>query len=146
MDLDKGEVKMVVGTWNTTRTRENAPTDNSDEKFGCPCGRSPTGKCIGWHRLSEEGYVDMYAKYQKVPVSEQDEFFKNNKVPKKKTEASLEEAYDAIVMGLGIMAEGLGGDIDPDIIKANPLLEGEIVMGNRDKQKKEKKKPKKKKL
>ena len=21
---------------------------------GCPCGRSPTGVCIGWHALSEE--------------------------------------------------------------------------------------------
>ena len=22
----------------------------------CGCGRSPTGKCIGWHALSEEAY------------------------------------------------------------------------------------------
>lgn len=144
MDLDKGETKMVVGTWNTTRSRENAPINNSDEKFGCPCGRSPIGKCVGWHRLSDTGYVDMFAKWQKESqgfktFKERDEFFENNKVPKKtepskhatdkswentegwnplnkeKTEPSLEEAYDAIVMGLGIMAEGLGGDIDPDI-------------------------------
>ena len=27
------------------------------EQFGkCGCGRSPTGKCIGWHGLTEEGY------------------------------------------------------------------------------------------
>jgi hypothetical protein len=27
------------------------------EDFGrCGCGRSPTGKCIGWHGLSEELY------------------------------------------------------------------------------------------
>ena len=24
----------------------------------CGCGRSPTGKCIGWHALSEEEYQD----------------------------------------------------------------------------------------
>ena len=31
------------------RVKENA------EEFGkCGCGRSPTGKCIGWHGLSEE--------------------------------------------------------------------------------------------
>ena len=24
----------------------------------CGCGRSPTGKCIGWHGLTEEGYMD----------------------------------------------------------------------------------------
>lgn len=22
----------------------------------CPCGRSPTGKCIGWHALTELQY------------------------------------------------------------------------------------------
>jgi len=28
------------------------------EEFGkCGCGRSPTGKCIGWHGLTEEGYA-----------------------------------------------------------------------------------------
>ena len=26
---------------------------------GCPCGRSPTGVCIGWHALSEEKYLEM---------------------------------------------------------------------------------------
>lgn len=30
---------------------------NTDKEFGkCGCGRSPTGKCIGWHGLSEEEY------------------------------------------------------------------------------------------
>ena len=24
----------------------------------CGCGRSPTGRCIGWHGLTEEGYMD----------------------------------------------------------------------------------------
>jgi hypothetical protein len=26
------------------------------KKETCPCGRSPTGKCIGWHGLTEEKY------------------------------------------------------------------------------------------
>jgi hypothetical protein len=27
------------------------------KEFGkCGCGRSPTGKCIGWHGLTEEGF------------------------------------------------------------------------------------------
>ena len=27
------------------------------EQFGkCGCGRSPTGKCCGWHGLTEEGF------------------------------------------------------------------------------------------
>ena len=34
------------------RVKENA------EEFGkCGCGRSPTGKCCGWHGLSEEMYA-----------------------------------------------------------------------------------------
>lgn len=28
----------------------------SDEIGKCGCGRSPTGKCIGWHGLSEAAY------------------------------------------------------------------------------------------
>ena len=30
----------------------------TDKEFGrCGCGRSPTGKCIGWHGLTEEMYA-----------------------------------------------------------------------------------------
>jgi hypothetical protein len=81
----------------------------------------------------------MFAKWQKASqgfktFKERDEFFENNKVPKKdKSELTKEEAFDAIVKGLDIMADGIGGDfdpptgaIDPDLIEANPLLE-EIV-------------------
>ena len=28
----------------------------SNNVNNCGCGRSPTGKCIGWHTLSEEEY------------------------------------------------------------------------------------------
>ena len=30
----------------------------------CGCGRSPTGKCIGWHSLSEEEYQEKLREYQ----------------------------------------------------------------------------------
>ena len=29
----------------------------------CGCGRSPTGKCIGWHALSEEEYINRTEAY-----------------------------------------------------------------------------------
>jgi hypothetical protein len=33
--------------------------------FGkCGCGRSPTGKCIGWHGLTEEQFQERLEKYQ----------------------------------------------------------------------------------
>ena len=39
----------------------------------CSCGRSPTGKCVGWHSLSEEQYqekksVYMLDKHQNRPL------------------------------------------------------------------------------
>jgi len=30
----------------------------------CKCGRSPTGKCIGWHGLSDEEYQKKLKEYQ----------------------------------------------------------------------------------
>ena len=30
----------------------------------CGCGRSPTGKCVGWHDLTEEQYVEKKATYE----------------------------------------------------------------------------------
>ena len=30
----------------------------------CGCGRSPTGRCIGWHALSEEEYQAKSAEYE----------------------------------------------------------------------------------
>ena len=41
------------------RVKENA------EEFGkCGCGRSPTGKCCGWHGLTEEQFQERLEKYQ----------------------------------------------------------------------------------
>ena len=30
----------------------------------CGCGRSPTGKCIGWHELTEEQYQEELKKWE----------------------------------------------------------------------------------
>ena len=30
----------------------------------CGCGRSPTGKCVGWHGLNEEQYQEKKAAYE----------------------------------------------------------------------------------
>ena len=37
----------------------------SNNVNNCGCGRSPTGKCIGWHALSEEEYQKKLALYKK---------------------------------------------------------------------------------
>jgi hypothetical protein len=36
----------------------------------CGCGRSPTGKCIGWHNLTNEQYVAKKAEYEKQQLNE----------------------------------------------------------------------------
>ncbi len=38
--------------------------DTEKEIGGCGCGRSPTGKCIGWHGLSEEEFREKLALYE----------------------------------------------------------------------------------
>jgi hypothetical protein len=35
-----------------------------DEVGKCGCGRSPTGKCIGWHGLSEEVFREKLAVWE----------------------------------------------------------------------------------
>ena len=37
---------------------------------GCSCGRSPTGLCIGWHRLSKEEYEKKKKKYEELSEEE----------------------------------------------------------------------------
>ena len=36
----------------------------------CGCGRSPTGKCIGWHGLTNEEYSAKLAEYEKKQLNE----------------------------------------------------------------------------
>jgi hypothetical protein len=38
--------------------------ENTKEFGKCGCGRSPTGKCCGWHGLTEEAYQERLEKYQ----------------------------------------------------------------------------------
>ena len=51
------------------------------EEFGkCGCGRSPTGKCCGWHGLSEEMYQHqkmLWMEDQLRQDAELEEYLKN---------------------------------------------------------------------
>ena len=41
------------------------------EEFGtCGCGRSPTGKCIGWHSLTNEDYDKELKKWNSQQLNE----------------------------------------------------------------------------
>ena len=46
-----------------------AVTENKE--FGnCGCGRSPTGKCIGWHGLTEEDFREQLAIYEAKQIDD----------------------------------------------------------------------------
>ena len=34
------------------------------DKFPCSCGRSPTGKCCGWHKFTEEEYMIKFKQFK----------------------------------------------------------------------------------
>ena len=79
----------VTGDAIQTKTASQSYRDNYDTTFRkgnnmqvrvqedqskvgqCGCGRSPTGKCIGWHGLSESEFQERLEKYNtgKVDLS-----------------------------------------------------------------------------
>ena len=40
--------------------------------MSCTCGRSPTGKCVGWHNLSEEDYQNKKIAWESKQKSNKD--------------------------------------------------------------------------
>jgi hypothetical protein len=38
-------------------------TENPEDFGRCGCGRSPTGKCVGWHGLTEDEYQVILEQY-----------------------------------------------------------------------------------
>ena len=43
----------------------------TDSKYTCGCGRSPTGVCCGWHALTEDAYQERLAEYQDSQAQQQ---------------------------------------------------------------------------
>ena len=40
--------------------------ETKEKSKGCSCGRSPIGRCIGWHKLSDKRWIETIAIYQKM--------------------------------------------------------------------------------
>ena len=51
--------------------------ENPDEFGSCGCGRSPTGKCIGWHGLDDEAYEQALDEYNEKQFDNVDNEFDN---------------------------------------------------------------------
>jgi hypothetical protein len=52
--------------------------ENAEDIGRCGCGRSPTGKCIGWHGLSEDMYKHQLMLYMEDQMRSDDEAGTNN--------------------------------------------------------------------
>jgi hypothetical protein len=52
--------------------------DDVEDIGRCGCGRSPTGKCIGWHGLSEEMYKHQLMLYMEDQLRSDDEAASKN--------------------------------------------------------------------
>ncbi len=48
----------------TEETMQVRVKEDSNDIGKCGCGRSPTGKCIGWHGLNEQQLKEAQEKYQ----------------------------------------------------------------------------------
>ena len=51
--------------------------DNRNVKWmsKCGCGRSPTGLCVGWHKLTEEKYKEKKKKYEELDEDKKKQAF-----------------------------------------------------------------------
>jgi len=62
----------MPGNWDgKSRPSNQQYRENYDgifKKKECPCGRSPTGKCIGWHGLSESDYQNKLKEWNEKNV------------------------------------------------------------------------------
>ena len=55
--------------WKKDKTMQIRVKENVDDIGRCGCGRSPTGKCIGWHGLSEDQLKIAQEKYRIDEIS-----------------------------------------------------------------------------
>jgi len=65
---------------NKGNTMQIRVKENPEEFGKCGCGRSPTGKCCGWHGLSEEMYQHqkmLWMEDQLRQDAELEEYLKN---------------------------------------------------------------------
>ena len=52
-----------IQTFTSLSLKREQETDMAEANT-CGCGRSPTGKCCGWHNLSEEQYAEKKAQWE----------------------------------------------------------------------------------
>lgn len=54
--------------------------ENKEDIGRCGCGRSPTGKCIGWHGLTEDEFRIKLAEHDAKQLGDKNEVAKKDSV------------------------------------------------------------------
>ena len=68
-----GVIHLVYYEVATNKIMQVRVKENKWEFGRCGCGRSPTGKCIGWHGLSDDDYQQAIKEYRKKQEKENKE-------------------------------------------------------------------------
>ena len=55
-EAEKEKKELEDSMVESFRQRDERIAKEKKKKGTCGCGRSPTGNCIGWHKLTEEEY------------------------------------------------------------------------------------------
>ena len=63
-DAEKFDAAIMANEFYEGNEMQVRVKEDSKEFGKCGCGRSPTGKCIGWHGLTEDEYADRKEKYE----------------------------------------------------------------------------------
>ena len=53
-----------ASNWDAIFNKDKSVQVKEKEIGRCGCGRSPIGKCIGWHGLTEDAYKEALEKYK----------------------------------------------------------------------------------
>jgi predicted RNA-binding protein YlqC (UPF0109 family) len=60
--------KTFDNNWDSIFKKDNTVQvrvqENESDIGKCGCGRSPTGKCIGWHGLTEEAFQTRLSEFK----------------------------------------------------------------------------------
>ena len=65
-------VRCSRGVCENTRFEAKRSTEKMEMNMSCNCGRSPTGKCVGWHKLDEDQYLEKKAAWDAKQAAKKD--------------------------------------------------------------------------
>ncbi len=74
-EAEKEKKELEDSMVESFRQRDERIAKEKKKKGSCGCGRSPTGLCVGWHKLTEEEYKEKKNKYEQLNESEKKDAF-----------------------------------------------------------------------